>query len=85
MVLLKEKLKEIETENIKKEVKVGIIGAGYVGLVTAAGLAYKGYNVLVVEKDKEKLKKIKQGICPFYEPDLQRYLLEGIESGKIIF
>ena len=85
MVLLKEKLKEIQTENIKKEVKVGIIGAGYVGLVTAAGLAYKGYNVLLVEKDKEKLKKIKQGICPFYEPDLQRYLLEGIESGRLSF
>ncbi len=85
MVLIKEKLEKIEINSVKRDVKIGVIGAGYVGLVTAAGLAYKGYNVLIVEKDKEKLKKIKQGICPFYEPDLQKYLLDAIELNRLSF
>ena len=85
MVMLKEQLEKEKVEFIERNVKIGIIGAGYVGLVTAVGFAHKGYKVLVVEKDKEKLKKIKQGICPFYEPELQQYLMNSIEFNRLEF
>ncbi|MCS7164715.1 MAG: UDP-glucose/GDP-mannose dehydrogenase family protein [Candidatus Calescibacterium sp.] len=85
MVLLKEKLEELEYKGEKKDIKIGIIGAGYVGLVTSVGLSYKGYDVLVFEKNKEKLSLLKKGISPFYEPDLHRFLTSALNSGRLKF
>jgi len=47
---------------------LAVIGAGYVGLVTAAVFAKLGNRVWVVEIDSEKIKKLRQGKIPFYEP-----------------
>lgn len=84
MVLLEEELKRIENIEQKKELKIGIIGAGYVGLVTAVGLAYKGYKIFVFEKNKEKLNLLKKGISPFYEPDLQKFLTNSLNTGNLV-
>jgi len=79
-MMLQEKLKELESSEDKKDIKIGVIGAGYVGLVTSVGLAYLGFQVKVFEKDKEKLNLLKKGISPFYEPDLQRFLSNALET-----
>jgi UDPglucose 6-dehydrogenase len=78
--MLEEKLKEIDNVDNKKDIKIGVIGAGYVGLVTSVGLAYLGFQVKVFEKNKEKLNLLKKGISPFYEPDLQKFLNNALEN-----
>lgn len=85
MILLEEKLQRIDLDKEKRDTKIGIIGAGYVGLVTSVGLAYKGFKVLVFEKNIEKLSILKKGISPFYEPDLQKFLQNSLKSGNLIF
>ena len=61
--------------------KIGIIGLGFVGLSFASVLATKGYSVIGVDADKEKLEKIKNGIVPFYEPKLQSKLRRSLNVG----
>ncbi len=61
--------------------KIGIIGLGFVGLSFASVLATKGYSVIGVDTDKEKLEKINNGIVPFYEPKLQSMLRRSLNVG----
>ena len=53
---------------------VCVIGAGYVGLVTAAGLAERGLEVRVVEIDAERRAAVAAGISPIFEPGLDELL-----------
>jgi len=62
--------------------KVSIIGAGYVGLVTGACLAEKGHTVLCVDKDREKVDRINEGFSPIYEDGLEG-LLKGNSGERI--
>ncbi|MBI5175505.1 MAG: UDP-glucose/GDP-mannose dehydrogenase family protein [Candidatus Obscuribacter sp.] len=62
-----------------------VIGAGYVGLVTSACLAYLGNHVTAVEASSERLGSLKKGIVPFFEPGLQEFVKETIESGFLTF
>ena len=50
--------------------KISVIGAGYVGLVTAACFSEFGYEVICIDKDKKKIKQIERNIIPIYEPGL---------------
>ena len=54
--------------------KVAVIGMGYVGLVTAISLAEVGNEIIAIEKNSTKLEKLKLGISPIYEPNIQEYL-----------
>ncbi|MCX6718076.1 MAG: UDP-glucose/GDP-mannose dehydrogenase family protein [Candidatus Staskawiczbacteria bacterium] len=63
--------------------KISIIGAGYVGLVTGVGLASVGHEVFCVDVNEEKVKKINSGISPIYEKDLDK-LLKKASSKKLI-
>ncbi len=63
--------------------KVTIIGAGYVGLVTAAGLSDLGHNVLCLESNLEKLAHLQKGAVPFYEPGMQDLLAKVTQSGAL--
>ena len=65
--------------------EVAVIGAGYVGLVQAAGLAALGHKVRVGENDPEKLKKLNAGTSPIYEPNLESILGEGLATGLLTF
>ena len=47
--------------------RISVIGAGYVGLVTAAALASTGHNVIVVDIDKDKINSINRGELPIFE------------------
>jgi UDPglucose 6-dehydrogenase len=68
---------------LKKQPKISVIGAGYVGLCTAVGFANKGYSVVACDVDEEKIAKINQGIPTFYEPGLQEKLTESIRRGRL--
>lgn len=65
--------------------KLTVIGAGYVGLVTAACLADSGNEVMCVEKVSSKLATLKNGESPIYEPGLTEVLKKNIASGNIRF
>ena len=65
--------------------KITIIGAGYVGLVQAVGLADLGFNVICIEKDFDKLRELKFGRIPFYEPGLQNLLKKNLKNNRLNF
>lgn len=65
--------------------KVGIIGAGYVGLVAAACIAEMGHDVLCVENDKARLASLRTGTLPFYEPGLHELVTRNVEHGRLKF
>ena len=50
---------------------VGVVGAGYVGLVTGACLAHVGHRVTLVDRDAERIEQLEGGRVPFFEPDLE--------------
>ncbi|MFC1600200.1 UDP-glucose dehydrogenase family protein [Patescibacteria group bacterium] len=56
--------------------KIAIIGTGYVGLITGLCLAQKGHEVICVDKDSEKIEKLRKGIAPFFEPGLEELMAE---------
>lgn len=62
-----------------------VIGAGYVGLVTSCSLAYLGHRVVLVEADKNKLQKLREGTVPFYEPGVADLLAQHANGGLLNF
>ena len=62
-----------------------VIGAGYVGLVTAACFAEMGNRVVCPEHDKARLAQLREGQCPIYEPGLQALLQAGLRSSQLSF
>ncbi len=62
-----------------------VIGAGYVGLVTALGLCELGNNVVCIDIDYEKIIKLNKGLVPIYENELNRILEKNLENKKIKF
>jgi len=60
--------------------KIGIVGMGFVGLCFASVLASRGYKVIGVDSDKQKIENIKIGISPFFEPKLERFLKVALKK-----
>lgn len=65
--------------------KITIIGAGYVGLVTAVCFAELGNRVLCVEKISSNIDELKRGMSTIYEPGLSEMLQKNLEKGMIKF
>jgi len=65
--------------------KVCVIGIGYVGLVTGVCLAEIGHDVICVDKDKEKISRLKEGKVPIYEEGLEELLGKNLAIKKIAF
>jgi len=65
--------------------KICVIGIGYVGLPTSTCLAEIGNSVICVDKDEEKISKLKNGIMPIQEPGLEELVDKNISEGKLIF
>ena len=78
---------------------IAVIGLGFVGLTTALGFAHKGFKVYGFDTDAEKTRKLNNGIIPFCEPSLDKFLKlyrnkrffiassirEAVANSKIIF
>lgn len=65
--------------------RVCVIGTGYVGLVTGACLAHIGHDVICVDNNEEKVKLMKSGQSPIFEPGLSEIMQSAINDGKIHF
>lgn len=65
--------------------KIIVVGTGYVGLVTAAGLCELDHQVVAVDVDQQKIAKLKKGIMPFYEPDLKKIVLKNLRKRRLSF
>ena len=63
--------------------KIGIIGMGYVGLVTSAVLANHGNHVVGVDIETEKITKLKNNSIPIFEPQLERVWLLNAQCNQI--
>ena len=63
--------------------KLSVIGAGYVGLTTAACLSQIGHEVFCSESDLEKLNKLQNGVMPLFEPYLQE-VVESVTENQVI-
>lgn len=62
-----------------------IIGTGYVGLVTGACLADIGHQVICLDIDEKKIRKLQRCILPIYEPELEQIVLRNVESHRLLF
>ena len=65
--------------------RIGVVGAGYVGLTTAACMASLGHDVVCGDVDVVKLAGLSRGDVPILEPGLQELVHEGIRSGRLSF
>ena len=65
--------------------KICMIGAGYVGLVSAACFSEFGWNVTCVDKDEMRVAEVKRGRMPIYEPGLDDLVARNAAAGRITF
>ncbi|MCX7920833.1 MAG: UDP-glucose/GDP-mannose dehydrogenase family protein [Clostridia bacterium] len=65
--------------------KISIIGAGYVGLVTGSCLADLGNDVICVDNSEEKIAMLQNGQVPIYEPGLEEMIKRNIRDGRLSF
>ncbi len=65
--------------------KIGVVGTGYVGLVTGAGFADFGHDVTCVDVDAERVEKLRRGEVPFYEPGLHDLIKRNTTLERLRF
>lgn len=65
--------------------KIAVLGAGYVGLVTGACLADSGNEVTCVDIDQAKIDGLNQGRVPIYEPGLEDLIKRNVAAGRLFF
>lgn len=65
--------------------KIAVVGAGYVGLVTAVGFAQLGHQIVALDINKEKINKLKKGQLPFYEPGLKKLVSNNLKKRRLFF
>jgi UDPglucose 6-dehydrogenase len=63
--------------------KISFLGMGYVGLCTAVCFANKGFKTIISTNDPEKIKIVKKGKPPFYEPELEESLQKAVKTKNL--
>ena len=65
--------------------KISVVGTGYVGLVSGACLADVGNDVLCLDVDAQKIKRLNDGDIPIYEPGLEAVVARNVSAGRLRF
>ncbi len=64
--------------------KLVVVGTGYVGLITGACFAEFGYETICVDKDQNRISKLKNAKCPFFEPGIDNLLNKHLNDTKLL-
>lgn len=67
------------------EMKIAVLGTGYVGLSTGVCLSEIGHHVVCIDVDERKIRSLEQGISPIYEPGLEELLVKNTLAGRLSF
>jgi len=65
--------------------KIAMVGAGYVGLVSGACFADFGHDVVCIDKDQSKIDRLHDGVMPIYEPGLDSLVASNVATGRLTF
>ncbi len=65
--------------------KIAVVGAGYVGLVSGACFAEFGFDVVCIDKDPEKIRQLRTGELPIHEPGLDTLVIANHRAGRLTF
>jgi len=65
--------------------EIAVVGTGYVGLVTGAGLADFGNDVICVDIDEKKIAALRKGVIPIYEPGLDTLVSKNVQEKRLRF
>ena len=70
---------------LEVKMKIAILGAGYVGLVSGACFSDFGHNVVCADQDQSKIDALERGEIPIFEPGLEHVVSNNAESGRLSF
>ena len=65
--------------------RIGMVGAGYVGLVSGACFSEFGIDVVCVDRDSAKIQRLRGGDIPIYEPGLEALIQSNVNAGRLSF
>jgi len=65
--------------------RIAMVGSGYVGLVSGACFAQFGHDVVCVDKDADKIARLRKGEMPIYEPGLDKLVTDNMRAGRLSF
>jgi UDPglucose 6-dehydrogenase len=65
--------------------RIAVVGAGYVGLVSGACFAELGFETWCIDKDEEKIESLKRGEMPIFEANLEEIVVSNFEQGRLHF
>ena len=65
--------------------RISVVGSGYVGLVSGAGLSDVGHHVMCMDIDRQRVDRLRQGQVPIFEPGLESMIRRNVEEGRLEF
>src|SRR3954470_15213279 len=66
-------------------VRISVIGTGYLGATHAVALASCGHQVVGIDTDADRVRRLGGGVAPFHEPGFPALLEDGVRSGSLTF